>query len=141
MAVNHSQTAKETKLTLVKASRGQDTRHGVVLSHLLQNLDEESDLDLRGLLQQRIEGSSPLSFAQDTEPLFNSAEFILEVLIEGGCSHLLQSGLVLVNIGKPLLSKLLLGVGFYVGLTLTELDTTVEVGRGSGAVCRNVGSG
>ena len=103
----------------------------MVLAHLLQDLDEEADLDLGSLLEQGIEGSSALGLAQDPKPLFNSTEFVLEVLIEGCSSHLLQRGLVLVNVGDPLLSQLVLGVDLGIALTLTLSGLAVEVGRGT----------
>ena len=52
----------------------------MAFTHLLQDLDEETDLDLSGLLEQGIKRGSALGFAQHSEPLLNSTELILEVL-------------------------------------------------------------
>lgn len=79
----------------------------MVLSHLLENLDEETDLDLSCLLQKSVESSSTLSFTQNSEPLLDSAQLILEILIECSSSHLLQRGLILIDIRNPLLSYLI----------------------------------
>ena len=84
--------------------RGEKSRHWVALRHLLQNLDEKPDLHLRGLLQQSIESGRTLRLAQDAEPLLDSAELILEILIKCSGCHLLQGCLILINICQPLLS-------------------------------------
>lgn len=77
----------------------------MALGHLLQNLDEETDLHLRSLLQQSIQSRSPFRFAEDTEPLLNSTQLILEILVQRRSCHLLESGLVLIDIRKPLLCR------------------------------------
>lgn len=113
----------------------------MVLAHLLEDLDEETDLDLGSLLKQSIKGSCALSFAQDAEPLFNSAEFILEVLIKRSGSHLLESGLILVNVGNPLLRQLVLGVQLGTALHLAGLRLAVKVGRRANAACGGLSAG
>lgn len=78
---------------------------------MLQDLDEEADLDLGGLLQQGVEGGGALGLAQDAEPLLDGAELVLEVLVERGRGHFLERVLVLVNVGEPLLGGALHLVG------------------------------
>ena len=96
--------ADEYLLTLLsEIGRRQHARHGQVLRHLLQDLNEETDLHLCRLLEQRIQGSCSLRLAQDAEPLLDGAQLVLEVLVERGRSHLLERVLVLVNVGQPLL--------------------------------------
>lgn len=113
----------------------------MVLAHLLEDLDEETDLDLSGLLKQSIQGSRALSLAQDAEPLFNSAEFILEVLIERSGGHLLESGLILVDIGDPLLGQLVLRVQLGIALHLAGLRLAVKVGRRANSARGGLGAG
>lgn len=97
----------------------------MVLTHLLKNLDEEANLDLGCLLQESIQRSGTLSLGQNPEPLLDGAELVLEVLVQGSGSHFLESRLVLVNVGDPLLGRLVLGVR--VG-TLTLALLAVKVG-------------
>jgi len=85
-----------------KVGRRQDARHGMALCHLLENLNEESDLDLSCLLQQCIQRSCTLGFTEDTEPLFDSTQLILEILIECCRGHLLQGRFVLIDVCNPL---------------------------------------
>lgn len=101
----------------------------MVLAHLLENLDEEADLDLSGLLQQRIQGSRALGLAEHAEPLLDGAEFILEVLIKRGGSHLFQRRLILVNVRNPLLGDLVLRINIQTGRAkATLLWLTIEIG-------------
>lgn len=90
----------------------------MALGHLLQNLDEETDLDLGSLLQQSIQRCSPFRFAEDTEPLFNGTELILEILIQGGSRHLLESRLILIDVCQPLLSRTVDGIIVALALVL-----------------------
>jgi len=92
---------------LSKVGRGQNSRHGHVLGHLLQDLDEEANLHLCRLLEESVEGCSSLGLTKDAEPLLNSAQLVLEVLIKSGCRHLFECVLILVDIGEPLLSSAL----------------------------------
>lgn len=101
------------------------------LAHLLQDLDEETNLHLGGLLQQGVQSGSALGLAQNPKPLFNSTQFILKVLVQGSGCHLLQGSLILVNVGDPLLSELVLGVKLALALTLAVLRLAVEVGAGA----------
>lgn len=82
----------------------------MAFGHLLQHLDEKANLNLCALLEKRIEGRSPLCFAQYAKPLLNSTHFILEVLIRCRCGHLFQQHFVLINVGEPCLSSLVKGV-------------------------------
>ena len=101
----------------------------MVLSHLLQDLDKETNLDLGGLLEQRVQSSGALGLAQDAEPLLDGAQFVLEILVERGGGHLLEGGLVLVDVGDPLLGELVLGVHVGVAVALARLHLAVEVRR------------
>jgi hypothetical protein len=96
---------------LPKVGRREHARHGQTLGHLLQNLDEEPDLHLGGLLEEGIERGSPLGLAEHAEPLLDGAQLVLEVLVERGRGHLLQGRLVLVYVGQPLLGGTLHLVG------------------------------
>lgn len=122
--------------TFVKVGRREDARHGMILAHLLEDLDEETNLDLGGLLQKSIQSSSPLCFAEHPEPLFNGTELVFEVLVERGCGHFFERGLVLINVGDPLLRNLVLCVALGVALVLTLLGLAVKVGGGSDAARR-----
>lgn len=99
----------------------------MVLAHLLQNLDEKSNLNLCGLLEKGIQSSRSLGFAQHLEPLFDGAEFIFEVLIEGCSSHLFQCCLILIDIGNPLLCKFIGSCGFWIVLFLHLMRLAIEV--------------
>lgn len=79
--------------TCVRAEKG---GHRVGMSHLLQNRDEESDLHLSRLLQKAVKSGCALSFGKDTEPLLDGTQFILEISIERGSSHLFQSCFVIL---------------------------------------------
>lgn len=105
----------------------------MVLAHLLQDLDEEADLDLRGLLQKSIQSSSPLCLAQHPEPLLNRTQLVFEVLVERRCGHFFERSLVLINVRDPLLRNLVLCVAFGVALALALLGLAIEVGGGSDA--------
>lgn len=97
-------TAQGSKQTFfAKVGWRQYSGHRMILGHLLQDLDEEPDLHLGRLLQQGIQSGSALGLTQDTEPLLDGAQLILEILIQGGRRHLRQGGLVLVDIIDPLL--------------------------------------
>jgi hypothetical protein len=96
---------------LAKVGRRKHAGHGQALGHLLQDLDEEANLHLGGLLQQGIERGSPLGLAEHAEPLLDGAQLVLEVLVERGRGHLLQCVLVLVDISEPLLGGALHLVG------------------------------
>lgn len=101
----------------------------MVLAHLLENLNEEANLDLSGLLQQGVQSGRALSLAQHSKPLLNGAEFVLEVLIKRGGSHLLQRRLILVNIRNPLLGDLVLRIDIQASRAKTTLLwLAVEVG-------------
>lgn len=120
--------------TFVERGGRQNSRHGMILAHLLQNLDEEADLDLGRLLQQCIQSGRALGLAQDAEPLLDGAELVLEVLVERGGGHFFQRRLVLVNVGDPLLGNLVLGVNVEAGGAVAALlRLAVEVGRGPDA--------
>ncbi|KAG9966610.1 SAM domain-containing protein, partial [Aureobasidium melanogenum] len=110
-----------------KIGRRQNTRHGVALGHLLQDLDEEANLHLGGLLQQGVEGGSALWLAEHAEPLLNSAELILEILIQRSGSHVLEGCLVLVDVGDPLLS------GLFSSIVLAPETNTAEVDLAGGS--------
>ena len=129
------------QLAFVEVGRREHPGHGMVLAHLLQHLDEEANLNLCRLLQQGIEGSGPLGLTKDSKPLFNSTEFVLEVLVQRRRSHLLQRRLVLVDIGDPLLRQLVLGIQVAATLALALLRLTVEVGRGPDAARGGAGYG
>jgi hypothetical protein len=113
----------------------------MILAHLLKDLDEEADLDLSGLLEQGIESSSAFSFAEDPEPLLYSAKLILEVLVEGGSSHLLECCLILIDIGNPLLGQFILGVELSRAMALTLLRLAIEVGGGPDGPGTNLTTG
>lgn len=98
---NFIATAQLTLLS--KVGRGQNAGHWKTLGHLLEHLNEEPDLNLSSLLEQRIQSGSSLGLTQDAKPLFDGAQLVLEVLVEGGCGHLFQRGLILIDVGKPLL--------------------------------------
>lgn len=117
-------------LTFVKVGGRQDARHGMILAHLLKHLDEESNLNLGSLLQQSVQGGGAFGLTQDPKPLFNGAQLILEVLIQGGGGHLLQRRLVLIDVGYPLLSDLVLRIGVGAAMPVTLLALAVEVRRG-----------
>ena len=53
----------------------------IASSHLLQDSDEESDLNLSAGLKQTIERGGPFCFGENAEPLLDSAEFLFEVLV------------------------------------------------------------
>lgn len=108
----------------------------MILPHLLENLNKEAYLNLSGLLQQGIQRRSPLCLAQNSEPLFYSTQFILEVLIQSRSSHLLQCCLILIDISDPLLSNPVLGVIVHVALALRLLGLTIEVRRWADSTCR-----
>jgi hypothetical protein len=88
---------------LPKVGRREHARHGQALGHLLQDLDEEANLHLGSLLQQGIERGSPLGLAEHAEPLLDGAQLVLEVLVECCRGHFFERGLVLVDVGEPLL--------------------------------------
>jgi hypothetical protein len=114
---------------LAKVGRRQNTRHGVALGHLLQDLDEEANLHLGCLLQQSVESSGALGLAEHAEPLLDSAELVLEVLVQRSGRHVLEGRLVLVDVGDPLLSSL-------VGRVVLTTDTNaaeVDLAGGSDA--------
>jgi len=104
--VRHNSFSKESVLTFVKVCRGQNSRHWMILSHLLENLDEEADLDLSCLLKKSIKSSSTLSLTQNPEPLLDGAQLVLKILVESSSGHLLQRGLILIDIRNPLLGYL-----------------------------------
>lgn len=109
----------------------------MVLAHLLEDLDEEADLDLSGLLQQGVQSGRALSLTQHPKPLLNGAELVLEVLVERGGSHLLQRRLILVNVRNPLLGDLVLRIDIQAGRAKAALLwLAVEVGRRPDAVGR-----
>lgn len=90
---------------LPKVGGRQNTRDWMALGHLVQDLSKEALLHLGGLLYQGICGGGALSLAQDSKPLFNGAQLILEILVQSGSSHLFQHGLVLFNVLNPLLTQ------------------------------------
>jgi hypothetical protein len=115
-------TAEDTRIGeiltfLSKVCGRQNSRHRVTLRHLLEDLDEKANLDLGRLLKQSIQSCSSFRFTQDAKPLLNGAEFILKVLIESSRSHFFQGGLVLIDVGNPLLSRPVEGI-VHVSLTL-----------------------
>lgn len=89
-------------ILLAEVSGREHARHGQALGHLLQDLDEEANLHLGGLLQQGVEGGGALGLAEDAEPLLDGAQLVLEVLVERGRGHFLECVLVLVDVGEPL---------------------------------------
>lgn len=105
--------------TFVEIRGREHTRHGMTLSHLLQNLNEESNLYLRSLLQECIQSGGSFGLAQNPEPLLDSAQLIFEVLVQSCRSHLLQRGLVLVNLRDPLLRDLVGRIPFQAPSRLT----------------------
>jgi hypothetical protein len=118
---------------LAKVGRRQDTGHGVALGHLLQDLDEEANLHLGCLLQQGVESSSALGLAEYAEPLLDSAELILKILVQCSGGHVLESRLVLVDVGDPLLGGL---VGRVVLATHTNAAEVDLAGGADAAGCQ-----
>jgi hypothetical protein len=97
---------KVSQLTFLSEVGGrQNSGHGHVLGHLLQDLDEETNLHLRRLLEQSVERCRSLGLAKDAEPLFNSAQLVLEVLVKSSCRHLFECSFILVDVGEPLLGS------------------------------------
>ena len=94
------------------------------LGHLLKDLDEETNLDLGGLLEQRIEGGGSLSLTKHAEPLLDSAQFILELLVQGCGCHFFQSILVRLKIVDPFARRLVESLGF--GVLLCDLRRIQE---------------
>ena len=78
-------------------------------SHLLQDLNEESNLDLGCLLEERIECGGSLRFAQNEEPLLDSLKFIFKVLVQSGRCHLLEGIFVGLEVVDPLAGSLVEG--------------------------------
>jgi len=105
----------------------------MILSHLLENLNEEADLNLGCLLEESIQSSRSFSLAQNSEPLFDGAQLVLEILVEGCSSHLLQRSFILVNVGDPLLSNLVRSIIFSRTLSLALLSA-VEIRRWSDTI-------
>lgn len=99
----------------------------MILAHLPQNLYEESDLDLGGLLQKSVKGSRALGLTEDAEPLLDRTELILEVLIQSSRSHFFQGCLILINVRDPLLRNLILCVMVQAGLARGLLGLNVKV--------------
>lgn len=114
--------------TFLYISWRQDTRHWVALSHLLQDLYEESYLDLSGLLKEGIQSSCSLGFAKDFKPLLNCTELILEVLVKGCGGHLLECSFVLIDIRNPLLSNSVGSIPLIVLLACCLVRLSVKVG-------------
>lgn len=105
----------------------------MVLTHLLEDLDEEPNLYLSSLLQKSIESSGALGFAQNPEPLLNSTQLVLEILVKCCRRHFLQCSFILVDVGYPLLRNFILGVCFVVAVALALLRLAIEVGGWSNA--------
>lgn len=120
---------RHARSTFVKSRRGENTGHGVVLAHLLEDLNKEADLDLGCLLKQRIQSRSALGLAKNAKPLLNSAQLILEILIECGRSHFFQRRLVLINVRNPLLGDLVLRINVQAARAVTPLlRLAIEIG-------------
>jgi len=68
-------------------------------SHLLQDCQKEPNLNLCGLLQQRVQRRRPFSLSQYSKPLFDSAQFLLHV--QRRTRHLLQRGLIILQLPFP----------------------------------------
>lgn len=101
----------------------------MVLAHLLENLNKEADLDLSCLLKQCIQSSCALGLAKDAKPLLNSAQFVLEILIERGRSHFFQRRLILINVRNPLLGDLVLRINVQAPRAVTPLLwLAIEIG-------------
>lgn len=124
LQINYCAERKRAHTLFAKVGGRQNTRHGVALCHLLQNLNEETDLNLRSLLQKSIQGSSALGFTQHAEPLLDGAELIFEVLIQSCRCHVLKRRLVLVNVGDPLLRCLVCRIVLVAELALAEIHLT-----------------
>ena len=97
-------------LTVLKVGRREHAGHGMTVGHLLQHLNEEANLHLGGLLQEGIQRRGALGLAQDLEPLLDGAQLVLEILIQGGGGHLFERGLVLIDVGDPLLCRFVGGI-------------------------------
>ena len=93
-----------------KALGRQHTGDGMTLRHLIQHLAEEPLLELSRLLQEGVGSCSPFGLAEDSEPLFYSAQLVFEVLIKRSGSHLFKSGFVLLDVSDPLVSDPVSGV-------------------------------
>jgi len=102
---NQSHSCEPKRTFLAEVGWRENNRHGVTLGHLLQDLNEETDLNLGRLLKKSVQSSCTFGFAQNAEPLFNSTQFIFEVLVQCSSSHLLQGCLILIDIRNPLLSS------------------------------------
>lgn len=76
-----------TPTFLAKIRRRQDARDWMAPGHLVQDLRKKSLLHLGCLLNQGVGSSSPFSLAENSEPLFDSAEFVLEILVECSSCH------------------------------------------------------
>lgn len=105
----------------------------MILSHLLEHLDEKANLNLSCLLQEGIQSGGAFSLAQDTEPLLDGTELVLEVLVQSSSSHLFQRRFVLINVGNPLLGNLVLRVRFGVVGAKVLLSLPIEIGGRSNA--------
>jgi hypothetical protein len=135
-ACQHSQfsTYIEHLTFLPEVCRRKHARHWQALGHLLQNLDEEANLHLGGLLEQSIERRGPLGLAEHAEPLLDGAQLVLEVLVECSRGHFLQCRLVLVDVGEPLLGGTLHLVGVAaLRVVAAEVDFR---GGANAAVCQ-----
>lgn len=62
--------------------RGKESPYRVLLGHLLKDGDEETDLDLRGVLKERVQRSCPLCLQSVPEPGLDGGEFLLEDGVE-----------------------------------------------------------
>ena len=122
--------------TFINSRWREHARHWMALAHLLQHLNEEAYLYLCSLLQKGVQCCRAFSFAQHLEPLLDGAELVLEVLVEGGCCHLLQRVFVLINICYPLLSQRVGGIDLGIVLCSCLVTLSIEIRRWANATRR-----
>src|ERR1700733_4619788 len=102
--VNKGQRVQRQQPTLLtKICRRKNTRYWMAPGHLVQDLGEKPLLHLCGLLDESICCRGPLSLAEDSKPLLNSTQFVLELLVECCSRHFLQHSFILLDVLYPLL--------------------------------------
>lgn len=67
----------------------------------MQDGDEEAHLDLSAALEKRVERGGSFGFGQDSKPLLDRRELLLEVGVKRSGGHVLESRFVVLEVRKP----------------------------------------
>ena len=88
--------------TLTRIRRTEETGGGGIGSrHLLEDGDEEAHLDLGAALEERVERGGSFGFGEDSKPLLDRRELLLEVGVERSGGHVLEGRLVVLEVREP----------------------------------------